>query len=329
MSNVNQSCRFAILDCDGGSDDAWALLLLLHAEQAGRLKLLAVTVSGCGNTTCKNAARNMRRILKISSRVDVSITTVEPFIGNNVTDKKYFHGRDGFGDCLPENYFEEVSKFVQPNHAASAIRDLCVERPQQVTIIMVGPLTNLALSYTMYGEQFGRNVKDIYIMGGNYLGRGNSTRSAEFNFHSDPEAAHAVLLKARCPITILPWESCTKDYFNISINWRLDDFGQRTEVLNHLAIKMLTEIERAQWMPMQQFGFDTWNPCDALIVATWLFDKPFVKKDSFWHATVELNGTYTRGQMVLDHLKEEIKFPENVRIIEMVDDVFFKHIVEW
>ncbi|XP_062140422.1 nucleoside hydrolase [Drosophila sulfurigaster albostrigata] len=329
-SNVNPTAKFAILDCDGGSDDAWALLLLLHAEKAGHLKLLAVTVTGCGNTTCENAARNMRRILKVSSREDIPIYlgAVEPIICNNV-DKKYFHGCDGFGDCLKDTDLQDVSTFVESKHAVNAIRDLCEERPQQITIIMVGPLTNLALGYTMYGEQFGGNIKDIYIMGGNYQGMGNSSRAAEFNFHSDPEAAHAVLLKTRCPITILPWEACTKDYFNISINWRLDDFGKRSAVLNHLAIKMLTEVETAQWMPMQQYGFDNWNPCDALIVATWLFDKQFVRKDSFWHATVELNGTHTRGQMVLDHLREETKFPSNVRIIEKVDDFVFKQIVEW
>lgn len=89
---------------------------------------------------------------------------------------------------------------------------------------------------------------------------------------------------------------------------------------------MLTEVESAQWLPQ---GFDSWNPCDALIVAVWLFDKQFVLKESTWHATVDLTGTHTRGQMVLDHLKELDKFPENVRIIELVDEALFKQIAEW
>ncbi|XP_034487947.1 pyrimidine-specific ribonucleoside hydrolase RihA [Drosophila innubila] len=331
MCDVNQSQKFAILDCDGGSDDAWALLMLLHAEQSGYLQLLAVTTTGCGNTTCENAARNMRRILKACSREDIPIYlgAVEPLIGNNVADKKYFHGCDGFGDCLEEKSFEHVSSFVQSKHAVVAIRELCQKRPQQITIIAIGPLTNLALGYSMYGEHFGRDIKDIYIMGGNYKGVGNSSRCAEFNFHSDPEAAHSVLLKTRCPITILPWEPCTKDYFNISLSWRLDEFGSRTGFLNQLAINILTKVESAQWLPVQQHGFDCWNPCDALLVASWLFDKQFVQKNSTWHATVDLTGTYTRGQMVLDHLREVERFPENVRVIEKVDDVSFKHIIEW
>ncbi|XP_032289314.1 nucleoside hydrolase isoform X2 [Drosophila virilis] len=331
MFNVNQSKKFVILDCDGGSDDAWALLLLLRAEQCELLQLLAVTITGCGNTTCENAARNMRRMLIACSREDVPIYlgAVEPLAGYVDVSRKYFHGLDGFGDCLNDEKWAPVSSYVQPQHAVLAIHKLCQDRPQQITILAVGPLTNLALGFTMYGENFGKSIKDIYIMGGNYQGVGNSSRSAEFNFHSDPEAAHAVLLKTRCPITILPWETCTKEHFNISISWRLDNFGKCALTNKHDAIDILTQVENAQWLPLQQYGYTNWNPCDALLVAGWLFENQFIKKSSTWHATVDLTGTHTRGQMVLDHLKECEKFPENVRIIELVDDNFFKHIVEW
>ncbi|XP_032588881.1 pyrimidine-specific ribonucleoside hydrolase RihA isoform X2 [Drosophila mojavensis] len=317
--------KLVILDCDGGSDDAWALLLLLRAEECGILQLLAVTTNGCGNTTCENAARNMRRILMACSRKDVPIYmgAVEPLAGYVDADRKLFHGRDGFGDCLNDENGSHVSSYVQPQHAVVAIHKFCKDRPQQITIISVGPLTNLALGYTMYGEYFGKCIKDIYIMGGNYQGVGNSSRSAEFNFHSDPEAAHAVLLKTRCPITILPWEPCTKERFNIPIDWRLYEFGKCATAHKHHAIDILNKVENSQ------YEIDNWNPCDALLVAACLFDKQFIKKSSTWHATVDLTGTHTRGQMVLDHLRECKKFPENVRIIEFVDDEFFKHIVEW
>ncbi|XP_017966088.1 uncharacterized protein LOC108657939 [Drosophila navojoa] len=325
MFNINQSKKLVILDCDGGSDDAWALLLLLRAEECGILQLLAVTTNGCGNTTCENAARNMRRILIAYSREDVPIYmgAVEPLAGYVDADRKLFHGRDGFGDCLNDENASHVSSYVQPQHAVVAIYKFCKDRPQQITIIAVGPLTNLALGYTMYGEHFGQCIKDIYIMGGNYQGVGNSSRSAEFNFHSDPEAAHAVLLKTRCPITILPWEPCTKERFNIPIDWRLYELGKYAAVNKHHAIDLLNKVENAQ------YEIDNWSPCDALLVAACLFDKQFIKKSSTWHATVDLTGTHTRGQMVLDHLRECKKFPENVRIIEFVDDDFFKYIVEW
>ncbi|XP_068141179.1 nucleoside hydrolase [Drosophila tropicalis] len=325
--------RFAILDCDGGSDDAWALLLLLHAEKEKKIKLLAITTTGCGNTTLDNVARNMRRILRLSDREDVPIYlgAVDPLVNSQEDEKKYFHGRDGFGDCLTENDFKDVpiEDLVESQHAVTAIYELCRARPQEVTVFAVGPLTNLALGYAMYGPCFGNQIKDIYIMGGNYQGVGNSSRAAEFNFHSDPEAAHAVLLKTRCPITILPWEACTEERFNIPIAWRLEDFGPRAAASNHAAISLLNRVESAQWLPMvEKYGIKSWNPCDALAVAVWLYDKRFVLKQSSWHAAVDLRGTHTRGQMVLDHLREVDKYPENVRIIEYVDTEFFKSLLE-
>ncbi|XP_017035905.1 nucleoside hydrolase [Drosophila kikkawai] len=323
--------RYAILDCDGGSDDAWALLLLLHAAESHGIHLLAVTTLGCGNTSRESAARNMRRILEASKRTDVPIYlgAVDPLIPWSEDDKKYFHGRDGFGDVL-DDATDPVESFVRPEHAVTAIYDLCRARPKQITIFAVGPLTNLALGYTMYGKEFGENFKDIFIMGGNYQGVGNSSRAAEFNFHSDPEAAHTVLQRSRCPVTVLPWEPCTPEKFNIPIDWRLKEFAARAEDAKHTAITMLNQVETAQWLPMiEQYGIETWNPCDALVVAVWLFEDRFICKHSTWHATVDLRGTHTRGQMVLDHLRERERYPENVRIIEHVDAEFFKRICEW
>lgn len=86
---------------------------------------------------------------------------------------------------------------------------------------------------------------------------------------------------------------------------------------------MLTKVESALWLPR---GYKCWNPCDALLVAVWLFEEKFVLQESTWHATVDLTGTHTRGQMVLDHLKQ---LDENVRIIELVDVEVFKQIAEW
>lgn len=106
-------------------------------------------------------------------------------------------------------------------------------------------------------------------------------------------------------------------------DWRLYELGKRAKQVNHLAIQMLTKVESALWLPR---GYKCWNPCDALLVAVWLFEEKFVLQESTWHATVDLTGTHTRGQMVLDHLKQ---LDENVRIIELVDVEVFKQIAEW
>lgn len=65
------SKNYVILDCDGGSDDAWALLLLLKAEAENHLSILGITICGSGNTTLHNAAYNVLRILKACRRDEV------------------------------------------------------------------------------------------------------------------------------------------------------------------------------------------------------------------------------------------------------------------
>lgn len=77
------STNYVILDCDGGSDDAWALVLLLKADAIKLIKLLAVTICGNGNTSLNYAARNMLMILRSCNRMDVSIDFL---IGSNATN---------------------------------------------------------------------------------------------------------------------------------------------------------------------------------------------------------------------------------------------------
>ncbi|KAM7348053.1 nucleoside hydrolase isoform 1-T2 [Cochliomyia hominivorax] len=318
--------NYVIFDCDGGSDDAWALLLLLKAEAENHLCILGITICGSGNTTLHNAAYNMLRILKACGRDEIPI-----FLGagesllssHDLTKRPLFHGKDGFGDVLPQDEDIDVQEMVEGEHAVAAINQFCIENPRQVTIIAVGPLTNIALCYSMYGQEFSFNIKDLYIMGGNHQGVGNFSRAAEFNFFADPEAAHIVLTKSKCPITILPWEPCMPDRFFICIKWRLEQFGSKAA--QNPAVDLLNLVEAAQYLPP---GYKTWNPCDAMLVAAFLFNTKIILKQSLWHCVVDLNG-HTRGQMVLDHLQEVDKNPKNVRIIELIDAEYFRKVVEW
>ncbi|XP_061395305.1 nucleoside hydrolase-like [Musca vetustissima] len=319
--------NYVIFDCDGGSDDAWALLLLLKAEAEKQLVLLGITICGSGNTTLHNAAYNMLRILKACGRDEIPIflgasdSLLPPF---DKEERPVFHGKDGFGDVLPQDEDIDVHEMVEGEHAVAAIHQFCIENPKQVTVIAVGPLTNIALCYSMYGRDFSENIKELYIMGGNHQGVGNYTRAAEFNFYSDPEAAHIVLSKSKCPITILPWEPCMDDKFFICIKWRLEHFGPMAARENH-AVELLNCVEASQYLKP---GFKGWNPCDAILVAAFLFKSRLVRKQSLWHCIVDLSG-HTRGQMVLDHLQEVDKNPKNVRIIELVEAEFFKSAAEW
>jgi inosine-uridine nucleoside N-ribohydrolase len=127
-------------------------------------------------------------------------TLVEP-----VYNADPFHGHDGFGDT---NHDEEPDlKHVQDEHAVNTLVRIVKSNPGQITLVALGPLTNVAMAMRL-DSQFASNLKDLYIMGGNTEGKGNITVSAEFNFHSDPEAAFIVLENTRCPTFIASWELC-------------------------------------------------------------------------------------------------------------------------
>ncbi|XP_037937929.1 pyrimidine-specific ribonucleoside hydrolase RihB-like [Teleopsis dalmanni] len=319
--------KYVIFDCDGGSDDAWALLMLIKAHQEKRIVLLGVTICGCGNTDLENAAKNTLRILKASDSLNIPVYlgASDPLLPKRQQESTFkFHGEDGFGDVLIEDDLNIKDFISESDHGVCKINELCSAKPKQITLISTGPLTNIALCYAMY-PNFVNDVKDLFIMGGNYQGVGNFTRAAEFNFYCDPEAAHIVLEKSICPVTILPWEPCMSDRFAVYLNWRLEVLGPLAETCNE-AIKTLNKVEHAQYSTA---GFEVWNPCDAMLTAVYLFENHVVSKSNKWHATVDVLGGHTRGQMVLDHLHEVDKNPKNVRIIEDLNAEFFKTVAEW
>lgn len=313
--------QYCVYDCDVGSDDAWGLLMLMRAEALKSVKLLGVTCVS-GNTSVDNVCKNALRVLKIAKREDIPVhrgafgPLIPPKPGNQLC---IFHGTDGFSDLEFEPF--DHKELVHQKHAVEAMYEYAKKYPKEVTFILVGPLTNFALCLSMY-EDFVENVKEVFIMGGNFRGIGNATRSAEFNFYKDPEAAKIVLEKTKCPITILPWEPCMEENFDISMDWRINELATQSSCP---VVEMLTRIEEAQYIPQ---GFNTWCPCDAMLVASYLFPKGMIKKLSNWHATVEVYGEQTRGQMVLDHLQSPDNL-QNVNLIEHLDCEYFKLVSLW
>lgn len=89
----------------------------------------------------------------------------------------------------------------------------------------------------------------------------------------------------------------------------------------------MNAVEKSVYEPK---GSKSWMPCDAILIAAYLFPEKMIKKTSKWYAKVELHGTYTRGQVVLDHKKtDNNKTIENVCFIEQVCVETFKQIALW
>ncbi|MBA2272627.1 MAG: nucleoside hydrolase [Actinobacteria bacterium] len=182
-----------ILDCDPGHDDALALLLA-HAHPA--VELLAVTTVA-GNQTLDKTTLNARRVMSVAGikEVPVAAGAARPLMRDQLTAPEV-HGQSGL-EGWP---FDEPEVGLDPRHAVDLIAET-VAACDEVTLVPVGPLTNIALALHRHPGVMAK-VKDIVLMGGS-SGLGNTTPAAEFNIHADPEAAH-IVFSSGLPVTMVP-----------------------------------------------------------------------------------------------------------------------------
>ena len=176
--------RKIVLDVDTGVDDALAILLALASPE---LEILAITCVA-GNVTLDQVVRNTLAVLNVAGRnVPVAVGARKP-LANPLRTATYFHGRNGLADLeLTAGNATPVAE-----DAPSLLARLARQHPGEVSVVAVGPLTNLALAL-LNDEAFRDNVGNLILMGGAVSHPGNATGAAEANFSNDPEAAAAVV----------------------------------------------------------------------------------------------------------------------------------------
>jgi inosine-uridine nucleoside N-ribohydrolase len=183
-----------ILDCDPGTDDAIAILLALASPE---LTVLAVTVAG-GNVGLRHTLPNALALTALAgSDVPVHAGADRPLLGAFVSETGV-HGENGLGGVvLPPG------GPPTPGLAADVIRQILRDGAEPVTLIGIGPATNLALALTTEPALAAR-VRQIVLMSGAWA-EGNVTPAAEFNAWSDPEAL-AILLACGRPVVFATLE---------------------------------------------------------------------------------------------------------------------------
>jgi purine nucleosidase len=173
-----------VLDVDTGIDDA---LAILYACASPEVDLLAVTCVG-GNVDARQVAWNTRAVLELAGRADVPVVLgrEQPLVKPLVTTPET-HGPTGLGYAtLPE-----PSRALAPGEAADRIVDLVRARPGEITLVTLGPLTNLAVALERE-PALPSLLKAYVLMGGAYKAPGNTTPTSEWNLYVDPDAAKAV-----------------------------------------------------------------------------------------------------------------------------------------
>ncbi|MEQ9315898.1 MAG: nucleoside hydrolase [Henriciella sp.] len=179
--------RQIIIDCDPGLDDAVALLTAFAASDT--LDVIGITtVAGNvpGELTLRNA-RIIRELAGVGREVPVCRGAPVPLLRDPVTAED-FHGSTGLGNID----FPKPRVRASRQHAVNfLIKTFRATKGFPATLVITGPMTNIALAYTMAPDMVD-GIKEIVLMGGADSEGGNITPHAEFNVFADPHAAHAV-----------------------------------------------------------------------------------------------------------------------------------------
>jgi inosine-uridine nucleoside N-ribohydrolase len=189
-----------VIDTDPGIDDALALLFAWNSPEIQ----VEVITTVAGNVTIEAASTNLLRLLALRRPVPrpvVAAGAPGP-LARALTTATRYHGEDGLGD-LPD--WPEVERLPGSPGAVEVILDSARRHERDLTIIALGPLTNLALALKEDAGALAR-VGRVVAMGGAIDVPGNVTPTAEFNMFVDPEAAHRVLA-AGLPLEVVPLDA--------------------------------------------------------------------------------------------------------------------------
>ena len=171
--------RKVIIDCDPGIDDSLAILLALNSDE---LEVLGLTITS-GNVPARMGAKNALKTLQIANRLDIPVYVGEEFpLQRKLITAQDTHGEDGIG----ENFYDDVKGEILEGGVDFIIDTL--KREEKVSIIALGPLTNIAKALMKDKDGFD-NLDEFVSMGGAFRIHGNCSPVAEFNYWVDPHAA--------------------------------------------------------------------------------------------------------------------------------------------
>ena len=193
------------IDTDTGVDDAFALVSAFKLPN-----IEVVGVSACaGNVELEKTFKNARNVLSLCGKEDIKVYkgSEKPLVVELHT-AKHVHGEDGLGGIeIPQSNAK-----VEEESAFDALYKKAKELNGELTIVAVGPLTNIAITLFKYPDLV-KYVKELVIMGGSIAVGGNTTIAAEFNIYVDPHAAQTIF-KSGMKITLFPLDVTMKTVLN-------------------------------------------------------------------------------------------------------------------
>lgn len=302
-----------LIDTDPGVDDAIALLMALRHPDA---TVEAITVVA-GNAGLDQTVRNARYLVELCE-ADVPVYAgAERALLREDRRAGHIHGADGLGDLglRPRNP-EPV-----PGRAADAIVDIVSANPGAITLVTLGPLTNVALAVAK-APAIAALVREVVVMGGAAAMAGNATPAAEFNIWADPEAAR-IVFRAGMPLTMVGIEIARGPS-----RWtaaEIDALGAIGTERARVAAALLgcsLAVDRRRAQPSEPPGASVPDGT-AMTVA---LARASLIESGRYHVDVETRGELTTGETVVDR-RGVTGHPPNATVALAIDAARFKELV--
>jgi purine nucleosidase len=277
------SPKRVIIDTDPGTDDAMAIILALNSPE---LKIEALTVVP-GNVDGRQGLENALKIVSLAGRCDITVAGgAQHPLNQKLITAQFWHGKNGLADVeLPASKCKADARF-----GPDLIIELVHKYPHEITLIPVGPLTNIALAVSK-DPSIAFLAKDIVIMGGSITG-GNVNGSAEANIYNDPEAAQ-IVFNAGWMVTMVG--SDVGERTLITRKYLADlqsSHGPQSDFIAKIADFYLTRSEKS--------GYSGAAMYDPLAVGIAL--DPTLGTLREMHVDVETKGEFTRGETVANRM---------------------------
>lgn len=303
-----------IIDTDPGIDDALALFLALKSPE---LRVEAITTVA-GNAPVEDCTRNvfiLLQLLEVESRPVVARGAACP-LERELQTAVNVHGDDGLGglsgyrnsDGLPR--YPQPQQSLAPVEAADLILEIVDRHPGEITLITLGPLTNVAHALLRDRSTMGK-VHRIVSMGGAVLVPGNTSATAEFNIATDPEAAQ-IVFGSGLPLTLIPLDvtECVRLSGQALRSW-VEPLGDPpAQFLLDCTAHLVAYSE--QWE-----GFAGIILHDPLTVGA-VIDQGLLKSQPFY-VRVETRGEITTGMTVADRRPFRAEGRPNMEVALEVD----------
>jgi purine nucleosidase len=298
-----------IIDTDTASDDAVALVLALTDP---RVEVTAITVVS-GNVPLAAGVQNALYTVELcGADVPVHAGADRPLQrpAKYATD---VHGQDGMGDTgLPL-----TGRVPRPEHAVDVIIDLVRRYPGEMTVVTLGPLTNLAMAVRKAPDIVAL-IPRVVMMAGAADGLGNVTPAAEFNVWVDPEAAD-IVYGSGLPLVQVGWDVSRKDATvtlaqgeELAAQGPLGEFCVR---IQRQLIEFCREVTHVD-------GFDLPDPVTVAVA----IDPSIATRVERRYVVVETTGEHTVGATVVDHLGVTGREP-NVSVVLAADGERFREML--